>query len=170
MKDDENNLKIGDVVSARPSGECVSYEGIAVSVMDDMVVVDFGDNEEPSVIPRNHVLRVRSGEAVEKGDIVQAKVDSPVYCIGKVIEVNDDGTFDIGYEGTDEVDMGVPLHCLRKVSSGRSSAFIKMKKAVNTITIARAFATSTGSWGLKPKEACDTEEKKAGEAEAEAKE
>ena len=47
--------------------------------------------------------------------------------------------------------MNVELKYIRKVGSGRSSAHKKIKKAVSTITAARAFGMNFGSFGLPPK-------------------
>jgi len=160
MKDNEYNFKIGDIVSAKPDGQSMWFEGIAVNCLEEIVFVDFGDNEEPAAISKEYVLRVRSGESLEVGDVVQCKPEgSPVYCIGKILCLNeDDGTFDVGYEGTDEVDERVASHYMRKVASGRSSGFIKLKKAINKIGMVRAFASNSAGFGL-PKAAAESKGK-----------
>ena len=104
--DNEMNFKIGDVVRACPDSSMpgLKFEGLAVAVNDDTVVIDFGDGEEPAVCPKADVQRVQNGSVLEVDDLVQCKPPStPLYCEGKVIRVHEDGTYDIAYEGTDEV-------------------------------------------------------------------
>mmetsp|Transcript_11773 Transcript_11773/g.23424 ORF Transcript_11773/g.23424 Transcript_11773/m.23424 type:complete len:259 (-) Transcript_11773:76-852(-) len=154
--DNEMNFKIGDVVKAcpDPSMPGLKFEGLAVAVNNDTIVVDFGDGEEPTVCPKIDVQRVQNGSVLEVDDVVQCKPPgTPLYCEGKVIRVHEDGTYDIAYEGTDEIDENVELKYIRKVGSGRSSAHKKIKKAVSAITAARAFGAGFGSFGITPPKA-----------------
>ncbi|GMH84740.1 hypothetical protein TrVE_jg5254 [Triparma verrucosa] len=146
--DHHEQFKIGDVVRAAPGGSGMKFEGVAVNVDDDHIVVDFGDGEDPSVIERSKVQRIQNGSVLEKDDIVQCKPPgTPIFCQGRVLSVHEDGTYDIAYEGTDEVDEHVELKFLRKVGSGRSSVNKKLKKAVSAISAARAFGGGFGAFG-----------------------
>lgn len=146
--DHHDLFKIGDVVRASPDGSGMKFEGVAVNVDDTNIVVDFGDGEDPSVIERSRVQRIQNGSVLEKDDIVQCKPPgTPMYCQGRVQLVHEDGTYDIAYEGTDEVDLGIELKYIRKVGSGRSSVNKKLKKAVSAITAARAFGGGFGAFG-----------------------
>ncbi len=145
LGDTPNNFKIGDIVRAAPPGEEMKFEGVAVNVDDDNICIDFGDGEEPAVVPRNQVQRVANGTSLERGDVVQAKPPgTPVFCLGTISRVNLDGTFDIQYEGTDDVDTNVASEFIRKVTSGRSSAAKKWRGATSAITAARAFSKGFG--------------------------
>jgi hypothetical protein len=144
--DAEETFKIGDVVrGAPPDGGGLKFEGVAVDVTDETISVDFGDGDAAVVMPRRDVQRVRNGEVLERDDIVQAKPPgTPCFCLGKILSVHNDGTFDIAYEGTDDVDENVEAIYIRKVGSGRSSAMRKFKSAVASITAARAFSKGFG--------------------------
>ena len=141
LTDDFRNFKLGDVVRARPPGDTVYYEGVAVSVDDETVTIDFGDDAPPVVCDLDHVQRVNNGIVMEVDDIVQCKCMG-VYCMGRILRVNQDGTFNVGYEGCDDVDENVDPSFLRKIGSGRSSTKQRFKKAVAAITAIRAFKGS----------------------------
>ena len=139
LPDDSRNFKLGDVVRARPPGETISFEGVAVSVDEETITIDFGDDAAPTVFNVSEVQRVQNGVVIEVDDIVQCK-SMGVYCVGRVQTVNFDGTYNVAYDGTDDVDYNVEPKDVRKMGSGRSSTKQRFKKAVAAITAIRAFA------------------------------
>lgn len=112
--------QIGDVVRAEPpDGEGMKFEGVAVDVTETGIVIDFGDGEEPVECEISKVQRVNNGTILERDDVVQAKPPgTPVYCLGKILAINQDGTYDIAYDGTDDVDERVEIQYIRKVGCG----------------------------------------------------
>ena len=100
---------------------------------------------QPSEVPVSTVQRIQNGSNLEVDDIVQAKPPgTPMFVLGRVSKINDDGTYDIAYDGCDEVDENVEMKYVRKVGSGRSSGFKKIKKAVKVFSAVRAFGGGAG--------------------------
>ena len=111
-----------------------------MDVASHTVMIDFGDGNDPESVPKNDVQRIYVGTSLETDDVVQAKPPgSDCFCLGKVVSCNMDGTYDIEYEGTEELDSCVDDKYIRKVGSGRSSLVKKFKKAVRSISAAKAF-------------------------------
>jgi hypothetical protein len=149
-EDDAEAFKIGDVVKASSPGENMKFEGIAVAIMADSLLVDFGDDEEPVLCYIKDCQRILNGMVLEVDDVVQCKLQgSALLFIGKVVIANIDGTYDIGYNDSDEIDENVPLESLRKIKSGRSSAIKKFRKGVNTMIAARTFSQGWDTKGAK---------------------
>ena len=141
-------VRVGDVVRASPVGEFMKFEGVAVEVSRDHITVDFGDNEDAVQVPIAHCAKVKSGTTLEVDDIVQVKPnDFPVFCLGKIQKINNDGTYDVCFDGTDEIELSVNLSCIRKVNSARISGMKKVKKVVKAIGAARAFVGAGAVWG-----------------------
>jgi len=65
----------------------------------------------------------------------------------QIVAMNNDGTYDIAYEGTDEIDANVDVQYIRKVGSGRSSLVKKFRHAVHSISAVRAFASMGTGFG-----------------------
>ena len=159
LADDSRNFKLGDVVRARPPGEGNYFEGVAVSVDNETVTVDFGDDSPPVCFAAQEVQRVQNGVVIEVDDLVQCR-SGGVYCMGRVSAVNLDGTYNVAYDGCDDVDENVDPTYVRKCGSGRSSTKQRFKKAVAAVTALRAFKGNRMFGTQEGK----TEEEKGGEA------
>ena len=146
LMDDAINFKIGDVIRACPTGEQMKFEGLVVAVEDISLWVDFGDDEKPNIILKTDCQRILNGITLEKDDVVQCKAPgTAVFCLGKIHNVHLDGTYDVSYDGVEEIDKNIAMENIRKIGSGRASLVKKFKSAASAITAARAFSKQ-GWW------------------------
>jgi hypothetical protein len=131
---------IGDIVKAKVDG--MMFEGVVVENggEEETVEVDFGDDVETVKI--EDCAMVMSGLDFEVGDFVQARTtDSVMYCHGKVLNINLDGTFDIIFDGDDEEDVerNIPHEYVRKHRTGRSLARKRWQRVRTLVSSVRAF-------------------------------
>ena len=134
---------VGDIVKAKVDG--MMFEGVVVSNGNENVYhtveVDFGDDVEEVQI--DNCSLVMSGLDFEVNDLVQARTeDSVMYCNGKLLHINFDGTMDILFDGDDEEDVekNIPVKYVRKLRTGRELAKRRWHRARTMISSIRAFS------------------------------
>jgi len=131
---------VGDIVKAKVDG--MLFEGVVIHNGDDdgTIEVDFGDDIEKVNI--SDCSLVMSGLDFEVGDLVQARTaESFLYCHGKVLKINHDGTFDILFDGDDDddVERNIPHHFVRKHRTGRAMVKMRWHRAKAVLATIRAF-------------------------------
>lgn len=135
-----DNFVVGDYLKVKEANG--SYvEGLMVERIDnEKVMIDFcGDIKECYV--EECQLLVKSDE-VEIGDKVEVKPKGmSIFFVGKVIRLNENGTFDIAMEGDDpdDVERDVTADDLRKLMSRRALVVSRWKRAFMLIVAASAF-------------------------------
>lgn len=131
---------VGDIVKAKVDG--LMFEGVVVhnGENNSTIDVDFGDDIETVKI--SDCSLIMSGLDFEVGDLVQARTtDSYVYCHGKILNINHDGTFDIVFDGDDDddVERNIPHSFVRKHRTGREMVKKRWDRARAVLSTIRAF-------------------------------
>jgi hypothetical protein len=135
----------GDIVRARPEGEDMAFEGLVVTIEEETMLIDFGDNDHQHV-PHNRVQLLMPWDTLEVGDTIQAKPKGEftyfeAVCTGVGYDADlDMVVYSIKFED-DETEDGVVETRVRKVRSARSTVVQKWRRAyhaVSTINMMRA--------------------------------
>lgn len=124
---------VGDVVKVKfPDG--TEPEGLVMEICTDAekVLVDFcSEGFVREVYAADCDLVVKS-DVMEVGDQVQVQPKgSAIYFVGRVSQINNDGTYDVMMEGDDpdDIEFKVPPSNIRKLMSRRALVVARWKRA-----------------------------------------
>ena len=135
---------VGDFVKINNSDGTIS-EGLLMEVLDDQtVIVDIGsEGIIKQVLAADCELIVKSDE-LEVGDQVQVQPNgSAMYFVGKISQINIDGTYDIVMEGDDpdDIESNVKIEHIRKLMSRRAIVVARWKRAALVVSSINNFAS-----------------------------
>lgn len=131
---------VGDIVRATLGGP-IRYEGVVVDIdtQQELLRVDFGDTVES--LPVEQCIKVLSWDHLEVGDKVQVRPEGLFqYFTGSVIKVNLDGTYNVQYEDSEDVENNVQLSNIRKLATGRTMASRRWKAVIHAVRTTTALA------------------------------
>lgn len=128
---------VGDFVKVVfPNG--TAPEGLVMEIIDsEKVVVDFcADGFVKEVYAADCELIVKS-DTMEVGDQVQVQpVGQANFFVGRVAQINTDGTYDVVMEGDDpdDIETSVPTTNIRKLMSRRAIVIARWKRAAMVVS------------------------------------
>ena len=157
-------FSVGDIATTT-SDEGAVIEGVIISIQltpdgEDNASLDDGSKVH-SVLIQNLTLKY-GGETIELRDQVEVKEeDSHLRFQGVVTDIHEDGTYTVKFDGDDDGDIesGIKLNSLRKISTGRNLACMRWKKVKNAIratALIRSLTGAPGHFGEFIKEHSDT--------------
>lgn len=143
---------VGDFVKVKLEDGSYS-EGILVEIVDEeMVAVNFTVEDMVKNVRADDCELVVHSDVMEVGDQVQVQPQgSAMYFVGRVSQVNTDGTYDVVMEGDDpdDIERSVPESNIRKLMSRRALAVARWKRAalvVSSINNFQSFALDPGNF------------------------
>ena len=137
---------LGDIVIA-PKSDHIIGEGVVVNIEyyigknKNYLAVDFGD--EVREIPIDEIKLIKTGLEIEVGDVVNAfPNNSCLSFVGRVININDNGTYNVLFDGEDEDDVenNISLDRIRKLKTGRELAVARWHKVSAVMASVSAFS------------------------------
>mmetsp|Transcript_41306 Transcript_41306/g.54294 ORF Transcript_41306/g.54294 Transcript_41306/m.54294 type:complete len:278 (+) Transcript_41306:25-858(+) len=132
---------VGDIIRGKPEGDVMFYEGVIVSINEEKTLFEVDFDGEIEQVRKENAQRVLAWNALENGDIVQAQpADERNYYNAMVVGINPNGTYQIMYEGEDDIEDNVPIERIRKLCSNRSDASRNWRKAFNKFQVTKALA------------------------------
>jgi hypothetical protein len=137
-------FSVGDVVKARDGG--MMFEGVVISILEDLVEVDFGDAVETVKI--ENCSLVMSGLEFEVGDQVEyTPPRTMLHFVGTIIDIDTNTlkcSVRMAGEDPDDIEYEVDFSSLRKVKTGRELTG-KFKRGINLIMAVNRMKGSSGS-------------------------
>lgn len=142
-------FSVGDVATVKIE-DGSEIEGVIIAIKltpdgEDKISLDDGKTVR-SVLLENVTLK-HGGDFIELNDLVEVKEeDSHLRFRGVVTAIHDDGTYTVKFDGDeDDIETGIKLHALRKISTGRNLACMRWKKVKNAIRATALIKSLTGT-------------------------
>mmetsp|Transcript_21911 Transcript_21911/g.36684 ORF Transcript_21911/g.36684 Transcript_21911/m.36684 type:complete len:245 (+) Transcript_21911:189-923(+) len=143
-------FSVGDFVEYKVGDE-PPLEGIIVEIIDDSTItVEFGGaGETTKDVPSALCKAIVKSDELEVGDQVQIQPEgSYMTFVGRISEINPDGTYDVQMKGDDpdDVEKGAQKQNITKLMSRRALVIARWKRAamvVSSIHKFQSFSQST---------------------------
>lgn len=130
-------FSVGDCVQV-PNSDGTMVEGLVLEIVDSQkVLLDIYSEGVTKVALASHCEVVVKSDVMEVGDQVQVQpVGSAMYFVGRLAQINKNGTYDVVMEGDDpdDIERNVPPSNIRKLMSRRALVVARWKRAALVVS------------------------------------